>query len=385
MKHVFIIGSKGIPAKYGGFETFVEYLTARKQSEEIQYHVSCLANNNDEFKHNNARCFNVKTPEIGSAKAVAYDILSLKECIRYIKRNSLTNCIVYVLACRIGPFFSFYKNKLEKMGVKVFVNPDGHEWKRSKWSPAIRTYWKISEKLMVKNADLLVCDSKGIESYIKTDYKKYSPKTTFIAYGADVTSSSLKDDDVKLNEWYKKHDISTNEYYLVVGRFVPENNYELMVREFMKSDSKKDFVIISNVEQNQFYQDLLATTNFDKDPRVKFVGTVYDQELLKKVRENAFAYFHGHEVGGTNPSLLEALASTKLNMLLDVVFNKEVGEAGAVYFSKEGGSLANLIHDVERYSQEQINELSNKAKDRIIHEYSWEKIVTDYESLFLKS
>lgn len=271
------------------------------------------------------------------------------------------------------------------MGVKVFVNPDGHEWKRSKWSPAIRTYWKISEKLMVKHADLLVCDSKGIESYIKTDYKKYSPQTTFIAYGADVTSSSLKDNDVKLNEWYKKHDINANEYYLVVGRFVPENNYELMVREFMKSDSKKDFVIISNVEQNQFYQDLLATTNFDKDPRVKFVGTVYDQELLKKVRENAFAYFHGHEVGGTNPSLLEALASTKLNMLLDVVFNKEVGEEGAVYFSKEGGSLANLIHEVERYSQEQINELSSKAKDRIIHEYSWEKIVNDYESLFLKS
>jgi rhamnosyltransferase len=385
MKHVFIIGSKGIPAKYGGFETFVEYLTARKQSEDIQYHVSCLANTNDEFKHNNARCFNVKTPEIGSAKAVAYDILSLKECIRYIKRNNLTNCIVYVLACRIGPFFSFYKNKLEKMDVKVFVNPDGHEWKRSKWSPAIRTYWKISEKLMVKNADLLVCDSKGIESYIKTDYKQYSPKTTFIAYGADVTSSSLKDNDVKLSEWYKKYDINANEYYLVVGRFVPENNYELMVREFMKSDSKKDFVIISNVEQNQFYQDLLATTNFDKDPRVKFVGTVYDQELLKKVRENAFAYFHGHEVGGTNPSLLEALASTKLNMLLDVVFNKEVGEAGAVYFSKEGGSLANLIHEVERYSQEQVNELSSKAKDRIIHEYSWEKIVNDYESLFLKS
>ncbi|PEP93442.1 glycosyl transferase [Bacillus wiedmannii] len=385
MKHVFIIGSKGIPAKYGGFETFVEYLTARKQSEDIQYHVSCLANDNDEFKHNNARCFNVKTPEIGSAKAVAYDILSLKECIRYIKRNNLTNCIVYVLACRIGPFFSFYKNKLEKMGVKVFVNPDGHEWKRSKWSPSIRTYWKISEKLMVKHADVLVCDSKGIESYIKTDYKQFSPKTTFIAYGADVTSSSLKDDDVKLNEWYKKHDISANEYYLVVGRFVPENNYELMVREFMKSDSKKDFVIISNVEQNQFYQDLLATTNFDKDPRVKFVGTVYDQELLKKVRENAFAYFHGHEVGGTNPSLLEALASTKLNMLLDVVFNKEVGEEGAVYFTKESGSLTNLIHEVEQYSQEQINEMSGKAKDRIIHEYSWEKIVNDYESLFLKS
>ncbi|MDC2866198.1 beta 1-4 rhamnosyltransferase Cps2T [Bacillus sp. BP-3] len=383
MKHVFIIGSKGIPAKYGGFETFVEYLTARKQSENIKYHVSCLADNNDEFEHNNARCFNVKIPDVGSAKAVLYDLASLRACIRYIKEHNLKNCIVYILACRIGPFFSFYKGNLEKMGVKVFVNPDGHEWKRSKWSPAIRTYWKVSEKLMVKHADLLVCDSKGIESYIKTDYKQYAPKTTFIAYGADVTPSTLTQDDVKLQEWYNKHGVRDNEYYLVVGRFVPENNYELMVREFMKSDSKKDFVIISNVEQNQFYQELLARTNFNKDSRIKFVGTVYDQELLKKIRENAFAYFHGHEVGGTNPSLLEALASTKLNMLLDVVFNKEVGEEGAVYFSKEEGSLANLIHVVEQYSQVQISELGTKAKSRIIHEYSWERIVNNYESLFL--
>ncbi|MGG0291289.1 DUF1972 domain-containing protein [Bacillus pacificus] len=385
MKHVFIIGSKGIPAKYGGFETFVEYLTERKQSEDIQYHVSCLADNNEEFQYNKARCFNVKTPEIGSAKAVAYDILSLRECISYIKKNNLKNCIVYILACRIGPFFSFYKRKLEKMGVQVFVNPDGHEWKRSKWSPAIRTYWKISENLMVKHADLLVCDSKGIESYIQEDYKKHEPKTAFIAYGADVTTSSLKEDDSTLIEWYKKHDVAAGEYYLVVGRFVPENNYELMVREFMKSNSKKDFVIISNVEENQFYQELLAKTNFNKDPRIKFVGTVYDQDLLRKIREDAFAYFHGHEVGGTNPSLLEALASTKLNLLLDVVFNKEVGEEGAVYFSKEDGALANLIQEVEAYSEDEIDKLSNKAKDRIIHEYSWEKIVNDYENLFFNS
>ncbi|PEJ47255.1 beta 1-4 rhamnosyltransferase Cps2T [Bacillus wiedmannii] len=385
MKHVFIIGSKGIPAKYGGFETFVEYLTERKKSEDIQYHVSCLADNNEEFQHNKARCFNVKAPEIGSAKAVAYDILSLRECISYIKKNNLKNCIVYILACRIGPFFSFYKRKLEKMGVQVFVNPDGHEWKRSKWSPAIRTYWKISENLMVKHADLLVCDSKGIESYIQEDYKKHEPKTTFIAYGADVTTSSLKEDDSTLIEWYKKHDVAAGEYYLVVGRFVPENNYELMVREFMKSNSKKEFVIISNVEENQFYQELLAKTKFNKDPRIKFVGTVYDQDLLRRIREDAFAYFHGHEVGGTNPSLLEALASTKLNLLLDVVFNKEVGEEGAVYFSKEEGVLANLIQEVEAYSEDEIDKLSNKAKDRIIHEYSWEKIVNDYENLFLNS
>jgi rhamnosyltransferase len=385
MKHVFIIGSKGIPAKYGGFETFVEYLTKRKVSEDITYHVSCLGENNDEFYYNNARCFNVKVPDVGSAKAVLYDLMSLQECIRYIKENNLNNSIVYILACRIGPFFAFYKKKLEKMGVKVFVNPDGHEWKRSKWNYWIKRYWKFSERLMVKHADLLVCDSRGIESYIQNEYRHYRPKTTFIAYGADVKASSLADNNAKLVDWYRQHQVKPFEYYLIVGRFVPENNYELMIREFMASNTKKDLVIISNVEQNAFYQQLLEKTKFDRDPRIKFVGTVYDQELLKKIREQAYGYLHGHEVGGTNPSLLEALASTKINLLLDVVFNKEVGADGALYFTKEQGSLSQLINIADQYTQEQIELLGAKAKDRIIKEYSWDKIVSHYEQLFLDS
>jgi len=383
MKNVFIIGSKGIPAKYGGFETFVEYLTKMKVSKDITYHVSCMAEDEKEFYYNNVRCFNVKVPNIGSAKAVLYDILSIKECLKYIKKNNLKNSIVYVLACRIGPFFAKYKKAFEKLGVQVFVNPDGHEWKRSKWNYYIRQYWKLSESLMVKHADLLVCDSKGIETYIQKDYASYSPKTTFIAYGAAVENSSLGNEATKLVDWHNKHSVKPFEYYLIVGRFVPENNYELMIREFMASNSKKDLVIISNVEQNSFYQDLLNNTKFDNDSRIKFVGTVYDQELLQKLREQAYGYFHGHEVGGTNPSLLEALASTRLNLLLDVVFNKEVGAEGAVYFNKESGNLAELIDNADLYSQEHIERLSTKAKQRIIDEYSWEKIVHEYETLFL--
>ncbi|MBU8771477.1 beta 1-4 rhamnosyltransferase Cps2T [Cytobacillus oceanisediminis] len=384
MKNIFIIGSKGIPAKYGGFETFVEQLTARKVSKNIMYHVSCLGDENNEFYHNNARCFSVKVPNVGSARAVLYDLLSLQECINYIQDKQLKDCIVYILACRIGPFFSHYKTKLEKMGVKVFVNPDGHEWKRSKWNYWIKKYWKLSEKLMVKNADLLVCDSRGIESYVLSDYEMYSPKTTFIAYGADITPSIISNDDMKLKAWYTEHDLKSKEYFLVVGRFVPENNYELMLKEFMKSTSKKDFVLIANVEKNDFFEQLKQSTLFEQDHRIKFVGTVYDQELLKKIRENAYGYFHGHEVGGTNPSLLEALASTSLNLLLDVVFNKEVGKEGAVYFSKEPGSLASLINKVETYNLNQIEILGKAAKERIRAEYSWDKIVNDYELLFLK-
>ena len=381
MKNVFIIGSKGIPARYGGFETFVEKLTEQQMSKEIKYHVSCLANDTREFEHNGARCFNVKVPNIGAAKAVYYDIMALRECIKYIKENKIENAIVYILACRIGPFIGFYKKQLKKLGSTLFVNPDGHEWKRGKWNAAIRQYWKISEKLMVKHADLLVCDSVNIEKYIKEDYKQYNPKTTFIAYGADTEKSKLDDNDTTLLNWYKEKGIKEKEYYLVVGRFVPENNYETMITEFMKSKTKKDFVLITNVEENKFYEQLKEKTGFDKDSRIKFVGTVYDQELLKKIRENAYGYFHGHEVGGTNPSLLEALATTDFNILLDVGFNREVGEDGAVYFTKEDGNLAKLIDS--SLSKERINELGKKAKARISNEYSWTKIINKYEKLLL--
>ena len=383
MKNVFIIGSKGIPARYGGFETFVEKLTEHQVSKEIKYHVSCLANDTREFEYNGARCFNVNVPNIGPAKAVYYDIMALRECIKYIKENSIENAIVYILACRIGPFIGFYKRQLKKLGATLFVNPDGHEWKRGKWNAAIRQYWKVSERLMVKHADLLVCDSVNIEKYIKEDYKKYNPKTTFIAYGADIEKSTLADNDEKLIDWYKEKGVKPKEYYLVVGRFVPENNYETMITEFMKSKTKKDFVLITNVEQNKFYEQLRKRTGFDKDSRIKFVGTVYDKELLKKIRENAYGYLHGHEVGGTNPSLLEALATTDLNLLLDVGFNREVGENGAIYFTKESGNLSKIIDN--GFNDNTIKELSVKAKNRIKEKYSWTYIIEMYERLFIES
>lgn len=383
MKHIFIIGSKGIPANYGGFETFVDKLTENQVSSEIKYHVSCLSDNEDEFEYNGAHCFNVKVPNIGPAKAVYYDMAAFKYCNKYIKEHNIKDAIVYVLACRIGPFIGGYKKKLNKLGGHLYVNPDGHEWKRAKWNAVIRKYWKISEKLMVKHAELLICDSKNIEKYIREDYSKYNPKTTYIAYGADVTKSNLTDESEELVSWYNTHSLSKKGYYLVVGRFVPENNYETMIREFMKSSTEKDFVLITNVEKNKFYEELKVKTAFDKDKRIKFVGTVYNQELLKKIRENAFAYFHGHEVGGTNPSLLEALASTDLNLLVDVGFNREVAEEGALYWGKEEGQLAGLINKCETLDEVAINSLSDSSSERIIKHFSWKKIVDDYEDVFL--
>lgn len=382
VKHVFLIGSKGIPAKYGGFETFVEQLTARRVNKETRYHVACLSDHEGEFDHNGARCFKVRVPRIGSSRAVLYDLLSLRECIRYIARHQLPDCIIYVLACRIGPFFYAYKRILEKMGVTVLVNPDGHEWKRGKWNRLIKQYWKMSERLMVKHADLLICDSMGIEAYIRENYAKYTPRTMFIAYGADLTPSSLGSEDPELCRWMGKHHVRPGEYYLVIGRFVPENNYELIIREFMASDTPKDLVIITGIDGSPYFDELLHKCRFDRDPRIKFVGTVYHEQLLKKIRELAFGYCHGHEVGGTNPSLLEALASTKLNLLYDVIFNREVGGDGAVYFTAEPGSLAGRIQEADRYDERRIRQMEAKAKARISENYTWEDIVNSYEHLF---
>lgn len=399
MRHVFIVGSKSLGA-YGGYETFVNKLTECHQDLEIiKYHVACKANGDgcmdetklegavsvseNEFIYHNAHCFKIHVPPIGPAGAIYYDVAALNYCCKYIKENGIKNPIVYVLACRIGPFAGHYKRKIHALGGELYVNPDGHEWMRAKWPLPVRKYWKISEHMMVKHADLLVCDSKNIEKYIQKEYKKYQPKTIFIAYGADMSRSILADADEKLQNWYREKGLKEKEYYLVVGRFVPENNYETMIREFMKTDTKKDFAIITNLEKNKFYERLRKTTGFENDKRIKFVGTVYDQELLKKIRENAFAYFHGHEVGGTNPSLIEALSSTELNILLNVGFNKEVGEEGAIYFEKEEGALKKVLETVEQMSKEEREKFSQIANARVKQYYSWQYIASEYEELFI--
>lgn len=399
MQDVFIIGAKGI-GNYGGYETFLKKLIETdRNNTKIKYHIACKYNgqgamdetklpgaktiDDHHFTYYNADCFKIDISEkLGPAQAIYYDIAAFKECIRQIKEQNISHPIVYVLACRIGPFVGKYVKQLHQLGGQLFVNPDGHEWMRAKWSKPVRKYWKVSEAGMVKNADLLVCDSVNIEKYIQTTYAKYQPKTTFIAYGADVTASRLTVDSEKVREWYARKDIKENDYFLVVGRFVPENNYATMIAEFMKSKVKKDLVLITNVEHNKFYEELKKETSFDKDPRIKFVGTVYDGDLLKYIRENAFGYLHGHSVGGTNPSLLEALSSTNLNLLYDVGFNREVAADSVVYWKKDKDSLKKILEKVEKLPASEILTFKHKAKTRIKRYYSWEKITNSYKNLF---
>lgn len=403
IQYVFLVGAKSLGA-YGGYETFVNKLTEYHQNnKKIKYYVACKANgsgcmnpyeidnikiiNDHEFLYHNAHCFRIKIPQnLGAAQAIYYDIAALNECYRIIKQKKIKHPIIYIMACRIGPFMKGFYKKVHKIGGKIYLNPDGHEWKRACWNPPIRKYWKMSEQFMVKYCDLVICDSLNIEKYIHKQYdgkgiNKTNPKSTFIAYGAETRESKLADDEPQLLEWYKSNGLKPKSYYLVVGRFVPENNYEIMIREFMKSYSEKDLVIITNIN-NKFLNNLEKKLCFMSDKRIKFVGTVYDQELLMKIRENAYGYLHGHEVGGTNPSLLEALGSTSLNLLLNVSFNREVAENTALYWDKKNGSLAELIEKADKMSADTIREYGQQAKQRICNIYSWKYICNKYEETF---
>lgn len=397
IQHCYIVGAKSI-GQYGGYESFLmNLLIHQKDNRSIKYHVACKANgqgcmdidslpgatrvNDREFTYCNAHCFLIDVPDsMGSAQAISYDIDALKYVCDHIEWNHIQNPIVYILASRVGPFERKYVKRIHAAGGRVFQNPDGHEDWRRKWNLLIRKYWKLSEKYAVKNADLVICDSVNIEKYIKEEYSQYCPRTEYIAYGSYVKPSNLSDDDPKYVNWLLNHNLKDRNFYISVGRFVPENNFDVMVREFMISNTDKDFAIITT-ENSKYADELQQKYHYRSDKRIKFVGTVYDAELLTKIRENACGYLHGHEVGGTNPSLLESLGITNLNLLYDVGFNREVAENTALYWTKEEGNLSGLINRVERMSDADRDAIGAKAKARIRQSYSWEYICGRYEEV----
>lgn len=381
MKDIFIIGSRGLPAQYGGFETFVEKLISYKVSPAIRYHVACLSDEStgNHFDYKGADCFTVNPPKLGPARVIAYDMMAINYSLKLIKKEGIQSPIFYILGNTIGAFIVHFAKKIQSVGGILLVNPDGLEWKRAKWSKPVQSYLKYSEKEMTKYANLIISDNRGIETYIQNTYPW--ARTTFIAYGTDLSKTTLTTEDDPVRDWYQKWQTQEKDYYLILGRFVPENNYETAIREFMKSSTERDLVIICNHEGNAYFDELRQITGFDKDKRVKFVGTVYDQDLLKYIRNQAFAYIHGHEVGGTNPGLLEALAQTDLNLIYNVDFNHQVAQETALYWNKEDGNLSQLIDSVD--GQVSFEDLGNAAKANMKENYTWEKIVGEYEELFL--
>lgn len=379
MKHIFIIGSRGFNASYGGWETFVTKLVNNYNDNNVLFHISGLSEkdtllNNKVSDNVITDSFNVK--QNGGIKMLLCTIKAFKYYINYIKSNHIENAYIYILGLKLGPILKIYERKLNKLKITTLVNPDGLEHKRSKWNNLVKKFFLLSEKWMLNNCDIIVCDAKGIKKYVDTKYPYLKEKTTYIAYGTDKVDLN----DVNEEEILKEYKLVKNDYLLMVGRFVPENNYELILNEFMKSNIDKKLIIISNISSSNYYKKVINKTKCLNDKRINFIDGVYDEIKLSTIRKNAYAYIHGHSVGGTNPSLLEALSLTELNILYDVDFNKDVGKKSCLYF-KESGSLTKILNNINKYNRK---ELGIQCKEIIKKDFTWEIIVNKYKDLFKK-
>lgn len=381
MKNVFIVGARGYHAKYGGWETFVSNLVDHYNDKSTKFYISELSsvkeNDNKFIKINNNVSINsVYVKDIGSVKMFIYGIKSYLYALKYIKKNKIKNAYIYVLGLKLGPMLWFYKMLRKKYNITVLVNPDGLEHKRSKWNKIVQFCFLLSEWSMINHSDIVICDGLGIQDYIENRYKKLKGKTKYIAYGYEKIDFT----NINENKILKKYNLTTDNYLLMVGRCVPENNYELVINDFMKSKIKKDLIIITNLSSSNYYQELLAKTNFKKDKRIKFIDGVYDKNELATIRKNAYLYIHGHSVGGTNPSLIEALSLTDLNILYDVCFNHDIGLDNCLYF-KEENTLTKLLDD-NKLLNDNKKKLGKLAKEHVKNNFTWDIIVSKYKEIF---
>ncbi len=370
---IAIIGSRGIPNNYGGFECFTEILSKNLVKKGYTIHVSCEhpeeKSSPSTFNGVNLFYFPIKHPKsalLGMMYEILYDVYSLFMA-------SLKAEQVYMLG--YGAALFFFIPKL--FGKTLYLNPDGFEWKRAKFNSPVKFLLKINEKMGSFWADRIVADSKGIKDYYD---KKYDIESSFIAYGADEISP-VKWDNEKLPE-VLKHGIKINPaYWLLVARLEPENNIHTIIEGYLKSNAKKPLIIVGNFDSPQYEAYIRRIVDEESgDKKVVFTGGIYDHDTLNMLRQNCFGYMHGHSVGGTNPSLVEAMVMKNLLIAHDNQFNREVCEDTAIYFHNSD-ELKQRINQVES-NPENYQEFKSKTFERVKKEYSWEKIVEEYHQLF---
>lgn len=361
-KTIAILGSRGLPARYGGFETFADELAKGLVERGIAVTVFCessFAQSGAKESYGNVCLQYVWAPPIGPLRTVFFDLLSLLSA-----RNRFS--ISYMLGYGSALFFWLGASKR----TAVWVNMDGVEWKRSKWSPLGRAYLRTMEWFAVRSATLVIADAEAIRTHLVRRHPVQS-KCEVIAYGARSPESLST---VRLCE---ETGLKPFGYYLVVCRLEPENHVEEIIEGFVSSSSYRMLVVVGDVSSSGRYVRRLKAI---PDARVEFMGGIYDQQLLGTIRSNAFAYFHGHSVGGTNPSLLEAMASGNVVIAHDNQFNREVLGRGGLFF-KSSGELPGLIDQLEARTSREVSAERELMRRRVEESYSWPGIVAQYVHL----
>lgn len=357
LKEVAIIGTVGIPAKYGGFETLTEYLTLLLQ-DKVKFIVFCSSKSYSEKKatHNGAQLIYLPLQANGG-QSILYDIVSLFKSAKIAD----TILILGTSGCIVLPLFRlFYPKK------KLIINIDGLEHRRQKWNYTARNMLKISEKLAVKYATSIIVDNKGIQDYV---FKTYGKNTILIAYGGNHVKNLNLTSETKLKL------LIPDFYALKVCRIEPENNLHIVLEAFSKL--KINLVIIGNWENNDYGKNLKLKYSGIKN--ILLLDSIYDQDILDEIRSNCAFYVHGHSAGGTNPSLVEAMFLGLPVICFDVIYNRETTLNQAIYFN----TADELISIIQSLNQTALNKLGKKMKKIAEENYTWEKISGQYLKLFL--
>lgn len=355
---VSIIGSRGYPYVYSGYETFVKELSERLVKKNIEVTVYCHKNLFSSFPKqvNNIKLVYVPTIETKILSQFIHSFFSIfHACIHKAD-------VILAVNAANGTFGFITKI----FGKKTMINVDGLEWLRPKWKGLGAKYFKFAAKLATKFYDVIVTDAEAMRKVYLEEFKKNS---VMIAYGANLQYSK---NPSLINQFNLKKD----EYYLIVGRLIPDNNADVILTGFINGNSSKKLVIVGDVPYKDEYASIIKSK---ATASIIFTGYIRDDAVLSELYHNCFAYFHGHEFGGTNPTLLKAMACGTAILALDTVFNREMlcnGEFG-LFFSKEPSSISSLINICEGNTGK-LALLKQNARNGITEKYNWDNITDKY-------
>jgi len=355
---VSVIGTVGLPAKYGGFETLTENLVDHLNNK-FEFTVYCSSKNRIDRPqiYKNAKLVYIGLNANG-IQSIPYDIISIFKAV--FKSDVLL--ILGVSGCISLPIVRLFSKK------KLVINIDGLEWKRQKWGALAKAFLKLSEKLAVKYADEVISDNKAIQDYVKLEYGKPS---NLIAYGADHV---VPGDNLTKLDWSLEY--PRNGYAIKVCRIEPENNIDKVLEAFSRCDSLP-LVVIGNWENSAYGTNL--KDKYRNEPNIKLLDPIYDINKLHLLRSNAAVYIHGHSAGGTNPSLVEAMYLKLPIVAFDVNYNRETTHNKAIYFS----DAEDLITQLESLDKDRLSVVASSMRSIAENHYVWSKIADLYASLLV--
>lgn len=358
---ICILGTRGIPNNYGGFEQFAEYLS--KGLGGYGHEVFVYSPHNHPYKGvvwGTANIIHIFDPEkyVGTIGQFIYDLL----CISDSRRRKFD--IILQLGYTSSSIWSFL---LPKSSV-IITNMDGLEWKRSKYSSLVKKFLLFAESLAVKSSRVLIADSIGIHDYLKA---KYNADSIFIPYGAHVSR-------INSIEFIIRRGLEAGGYSMLIARLEPENNIETILEGVVLSKKQQPFIVVGNYQTK--HGEYLRS-KFKDEKRIIFIGSVYNIQELNSLRYYSWLYFHGHSVGGTNPSLLEAMASGALICANDNIFNRSILNDNALYFSSVADVAGILDHDCYLFR----DEIVSKNFETIEELYNWDLIISQYNNAMTNS